>query len=171
MLLQCEILLTIMSSHWHPNNKSLKVSDVWKNFSAFWRGISEKGTGEKKIFPNVEGGEKRGADQDFLKKLEGGTYIGGHCDSSCHLWSQKSVFIRILHHSSVSWETTLLYFFSWNFISFGQKEPIKMQNFKLLTSHAKFHQVCTLIGSFCWKNIKFQPKKYWRVMPHDTEEW
>ena len=35
----------------------------------------------------------------------------------------------------------------------------------------KFHQVCILICSFCWKYIKFQLKKYREVISHDTEEW
>ena len=65
-----------------------------------------------------------------------------------------------MHHFSMSWETTLLYFFSWNFIWFMQKEPIKEQNLRLLTAQVKFHQICTLIGSFCWKYIKFLLKKY-----------
>ena len=76
-----------------------------------------------------------------------------------------------MHHSSVSWEITLLYFFSWNCTWFGQKEPIKVQNFRLSTAHVKFHQICTLIGSFCWKYIKFQLKKYRGVLSHDTEKW
>ena len=76
-----------------------------------------------------------------------------------------------MHHSSMSWEITLLYFFGWNFIWFLQKEPIKVQNFRLSTAQVKFHQICTLIGSFCWKYIKFQLKKYRGVMSHDTEEW
>ena len=71
----------------------------------------------------------------------------------------------------MSWEITLLYFFSWNFIWFGQKEPIKGQHFRLLTAHVEFHQICTLIGSFCWKYIKFQLKKYRGVFSHGTEEW
>ena len=70
----------------------------------------------------------------------------------------------------MSWEATLLSFFSWNFIWFGQKQPIKVQNFRLLTAHVKFYQICTFIGSFCWKYIKFQPKKYRGVMSHDTED-
>ena len=50
-----------------------------------------------------------------------------------------------MHHPSVSWEITLLYFFSWNFITwFGKKESIVVQDFKLSTVHAKFHQICTL---------------------------
>ena len=61
---------------------------------------------------------------------------------------------------------TLLYFLSWNFIWFLQKEFIKVQNLRLLTVQVKFHQICTLIGSICffWKYIKFQLKKYRRVM-------
>ena len=67
-----------------------------------------------------------------------------------------------MHHSSMLWEISLLYFFSWNFIWFLQKEPTTVQNFRLLTAQVKFHQICTLIGYFCWKYIKFQLKKVWR---------
>ena len=77
-------------------------------------------------------------------------------NSSCHISNHKSVFLKFLHHSSLPWEITLLYFFSWNFVWFGQKEPIKVQNFRLSTAHVKFHQIFTLIGSFYWKYIKFQ---------------
>ena len=61
-------------------------------------------------------------------------------------------------------------FFCWNFIWFGQKGIIKVQNFRLSTAHAEFHQICTFIGSFCWKYIKFQLRKYRGVMSHDIEE-
>ena len=37
-----------------------------------------------------------------------------------------------------------------------------MQNFRLSTAHVKFHQICTLIDSFCWK---------YTVMSHDPEHW
>ena len=76
-----------------------------------------------------------------------------------------------MHHPSVSWEITLLYFFSWNFIWFLQKESIKVQNFRLSTAQVKFHQIFNLIGSFCWKHIKLQVKNYRGVMSDDTEEW
>ena len=46
---------------------------------------------------------------------------------SCHFWNNKSVFLQILYHFSVSWDITPLYFFSWNFIYFQQKKPIKVQ--------------------------------------------
>ena len=61
--------------------------------------------------------------------------------------------------------------FSWNFVSFGQKESINMQNFRLLTAHVKFYQICALVGSFYWKYIKFQLKKYKVFMSHDPEGW
>ena len=32
-------------------------------------------------------------------------------NSSCHFWNQDSVFLQTLHHSSVSWDITLLCFF------------------------------------------------------------
>ena len=46
-----------------------------------------------------------------------------------------------------------------------------MRNFRRLTAHVKFHQICTLIGSACWKYIIFQLKKYRGVMSRDTDEW
>ena len=66
---------------------------------------------------------------------------------------QKWVFLETLDHCSVSWEITLLYVFNWNCTWFGQKAPIKVQNFRLLITHLKSHQICTLISSL--KYIKF----------------
>ena len=43
--------------------------------------------------------------------------------------------------------------------------------FRFSATHVKFHLICTLIGSFCWKYIRFQLKKYRGVMSHDTEDW
>ena len=39
-----------------------------------------------------------------------------------------------LHHSSVPWKITLLYFFSWNFIFCWQKDTIKVPSFRLSIS-------------------------------------
>ena len=50
-------------------------------------------------------------------------------NSSCHFSNHKWVFLQILHHSSVSWKITLLYFFSSNIIYFGLMEPIESANF------------------------------------------
>ena len=58
-------------------------------------------------------------------------------NSSCHFSSNKSVFLQILHHSSILWNWrviqnswiqfhTSLYFFSSNNIYFSKKEPIEV---------------------------------------------
>ena len=46
-------------------------------------------------------------------------------NSLCHFSNSKSVFLQILHDSSVSWKITPLHFFRSNFIYFAQKEPTK----------------------------------------------
>ena len=51
-------------------------------------------------------------------------------NSSCHFLSNKSVFLQILHHSSMPWKITRLYFFNSNNIYFAQKEPIKVKIFE-----------------------------------------
>ena len=43
-----------------------------------------------------------------------------------------------------------------------------MRNFRLSVAQVKFHEICPLIGSFYWKYVKFQLKKYRGVMSHDT---
>ena len=43
-------------------------------------------------------------------------------NSSCHFPSSNSVFLQILHHFSMSWKITPLYFFSSNNIYFGQED-------------------------------------------------
>ena len=48
---------------------------------------------------------------------------------SCDFSNHMSIFLQILHHSSVPWKITPLYFFSSNVIYFGQKESIKTQMF------------------------------------------
>ena len=97
--------------------------------------------------------------------------LGQNSPNSYQFWNNKSVFLQILHHFSVSWDVTPLYFFSWNFIYFQLKEPIKVQiwwNFTWAVNSMKF---CTLMGSFCPNDIKFQLKKYRRIISYDTEEW
>ena len=41
----------------------------------------------------------------------------------------------------------------------------------ILTPRVKLYQICTLIGSFCWKYKNFQLKNCSRVMYHDIEDW
>ena len=87
------------------------------------------------------------------------------------IFEKKKKNLQIFHYSSVSWDITPLYLFSWNFIYFQQKKPIKVQiwwNFTWAVESLKF---CTVVGSFCKNQIKFQLKKYRRLISHDTEEW
>ena len=86
----------------------------------------------------------------------------------CHFWNNKSVFLQTLHHFWVSWDITPLYVFSWNFIYFQRKELIKVQIITWAVESLKF---CSLMSSFCNNHIKFQLKKYRRVIFHDIEEW
>ena len=60
-----------------------------------------------------------------------------------------------MHHSSISWEVSLLYFFSWNFIWFLQKDRTKEQNFRLSTAQVKFHILLL-------KVYKVSAKEVWR---------
>ena len=72
-------------------------------------------------------------------------------------WNHKSAFLKLFIILQ-SHERTLLYFFSWSFIWFEQMDPMKVQNFKLLIAHLKFHRICTLIGSFYYDSW------HWMVM-------
>ena len=53
----------------------------------------------------------------------------------------RSRFIQILHHCSVSWKITPLYYFSTNLIYFGQKRGHRSEIFRLLTCCLKIHQI------------------------------
>ena len=55
-------------------------------------------------------------------------------------FSQRN-FLKILHHSSVSWNITLLYIFRSNVICFAQKEPIKVEILRNLSVQVKIHQI------------------------------
>ena len=79
-----------------------------------------------------------------------------------------------MHHSSVSWEITLLCFFSWNFILFWQKEPIKVPNYRLsISTNLRFYKLLLL------KVYKISAKKVqssyvswdWRMMKNLKKNW
>ena len=61
-------------------------------------------------------------------------------NSFCHFPNHKSVFLQILHHSSVSWKIISLYFLSSNNIYFAQKEPINVKIFETGVFGSKFVQ-------------------------------
>ena len=87
----------------------------------------------------------------------------------------RSRFIQILYHCSVSRKITVYL----KPLYFGQKEPMKLQDFRLLTAHIKFHQMCTLKVFFCWKYIKIFAKKVqrsyvslpWTLMHNLKKNW
>ena len=98
------------------------------------------------------------------------------------LFLQKATstgFIQILHHCSASCEITLLHFSSRSFIWFGQKDPIKVQNFRISTTHLKFHQICTCDKLLLLKVYKISAKKveryyvswHWRMMQILKRNW
>ena len=72
----------------------------------------------------------------FLLWIKGANQVkpiecsGETSKSSCHFPNHKSVFLRILYHSSVSRKKTPLCLFSSNGIYFTQKEPTKMKIFE-----------------------------------------
>ena len=92
-------------------------------------------------------------------------------NSLCLFPNHKSVFLQILYHFSVSWDITPLYFFSWNFIYFQQKESIKVQLVKFHVSSQKC-EIFNFDGLLLSKSYKVSAKKvqksylswHWRLM-------
>ena len=87
-------------------------------------------------------------------------------NSSCHFPSNKSVFLQILHHSSMSWKITPLYFFSSNNIYFAHKEPIKVDTSETFECSGQ-----NLLNSLCqfWNNksiqILYPSPVSWKITP------
>ena len=86
-----------------------------------------------------------------LDKLAHQSYIFQNFRSpsfSRHFSNQKSGFIQVLHHCSVSWKITPMYFCGSNLVYLGQKEPIEKKfsdfgvvwwNFTNFSSHIWNH--------------------------------
>ena len=72
------------------------------------------------------------------------------CFSSYDFLNHKSVFPQILHQFSVSSTITPLYFFSWNILYFGQKQPLKCKALRFSSLWVNF-----------WLNSSCQ---FWTVM-------
>ena len=88
-------------------------------------------------------------------------------NSSCHIWNYKSVFFYKLHVSLQCHERSLFCTFLAEILYyFDERSPSKYQ-----ISDFQFHQIFTLMGPFCWKNIKFQLQKYRGVVSYDTDDW
>ena len=81
---------------------------------------------------------------------------------SCHFLNYKSVFLQILHHSTVSWKITPLYIFSSNIIYFVHKEPIKTQFFRLLSARVKICQI---------PHVNFKTTSQFLFLYHSSLSW
>ena len=66
-------------------------------------------------------------------------------NSSCHFPNRKSVFLQILHHSTVSltvsWKITPVYFFRSSIIYFVQKESFEVHLFEASECWVKIRQI------------------------------
>ena len=91
-----------------------------------------------------------------------------------NIFGLLSGWVRIHQIPHVIFETSSQFFFKLFNVMINKSSVLfctKVQSLRLLTAQVEFHQICTLIGSFCWKYIKFQLQKYRRVIYCDTEEW
>ena len=70
-----------------------------------------------------------------------------------------------MHHSSVSWDITRLYFLAETLYDLDKRD------FAILIWALKILKISTLIGSFCANYLTFDLKIYREVIFHDTEEW
>ena len=61
-------------------------------------------------------------------------------NSSCQFWNNKSILLQILHYSSLSWHTTPRQILRSYLFYFGQKDPIKVELFTLLSALVKIYQ-------------------------------
>ena len=71
-------------------------------------------------------------------------------NSSCNFWKHKSVFLQILHHSSMLSNITPLYFFSSDITYVGQKQPIKVQHFEIFewSGQNSWSSSCQFLNSY-----------------------
>ena len=73
-----------------------------------------------------------------------------------------------------SWEITLLYFFSWNFILFWRREPIRVPNFRFSISPNLYLDWILLLKVYKI-SAKTSPKScvswHWRLTQHLKKNW
>ena len=92
---------------------------------------------------------------------------------------QNSFFKKTLHHSSVSWQITLLYFFSWNFIWFGQKGAYQNAKFQTFDCSREMSPNFYFDRLLLLKVYKILTKKvqrsyiswHWRAMLNLKKNW
>ena len=74
-----------------------------------------------------------------------------------------SIFTVIRHNSCVLFLAEIVY-------TFNKRSLPKYKFGEMHLSSWNFHEMLHL-GSFCKNHIKFQPRKYRRVISHDIEDW
>ena len=79
-------------------------------------------------------------------------------NSSCYFSNHKSVFLQILHHSSLSWKITPLYFFRSNIKylnTLHNRNQSKCTFVRLLSAWIKIHQIMVIFETTSQFFFKF----------------
>ena len=85
-------------------------------------------------------------------------------NSSCHFPNRKSVFLQVLHDSSVSWKITPLYVFRSKVIYFAQKGLHKCKVLRFFSARIKIHQILVIFET----TNQFFFKFYITLQYHET---
>ena len=91
--------------------------------------------------------------------------------NSCYFLNNKSVLLQILHQSSVSEDITPLYFLAEILYTFGKRSLSIYKFGEISPEQSKLFWKFTLWWASCKNYVKFQLKRYRKVICHDTEEW
>ena len=89
-------------------------------------------------------------------------------NSLCRFSKLKSVPLRILHHSSVLWHNSSVFFFGSNIIYVRQKQHIKVQTFRLACKIDEVHHVIFGTKSLFFK---LQTLHDWGVVQNLKKNW
>ena len=88
-----------------------------------------------------------------IKIVETSKCLGQYSsNSSSRLWNDSSVFLQILHHSSLSWHINPLWILSSYFVYFRLKDPIKIPILRLSIALVK---TCIFLMSFFKPQVSF----------------
>ena len=87
-------------------------------------------------------------------------------NSSCHFPSNKSVFLHILHHCSLSWKITPLYFLAQTIYTLLKRSPLKWKFLRLSSAQVKICQIPVNFETISWFLSKFCISSVsWKITP------
>ena len=89
-------------------------------------------------------------------------------NSLCIFPNHKWVFFQLLHHSSMSWKITSLYFFSSNNRYFAQKEPItvkRFETFKCSGENLPYYSCHLPNHKSVFLQILYHSSMSWKIIP------